>query len=816
MSKKVYHVKITKELTEKVLNERFRYFLRSLIKLSADMISKNYRVLVVLTSSDPLSSALAVAYFIHKYFNYKNVAERFKRPRILYIYRREFEDSILRNGIFRKILEKRSKRILIVSDTFKNTDKHMGRTYQALITDLSYGFRPNDLGRLVGIVEGGGLIILITPPLNKWPDYRNVFTETLTVPRYNKPRNVFIRWFINTLLTSEGVFIYDLDENEIMKFSPPEVGEAEKEEITIPEKKIFSDEVYKLSLTQDQVNVIYSIENLVPKPKKNKIIVVTADRGRGKSGAVGIAIPALIKELLKVKNKVRVGVTAISPTNIETLMNLAQKALDKIGLKYRVIERRGRVIELRGDNFSIEYWAPAIIPRLDLDIVVVDEAAGLPVSILYKIWKGFNRVIMATTIHGYEGAGRGFSIRFLKKVRNDPDTELIYLEMKRPIRYSSNDPVEKWIFKALLLDAEPEPLTDEDYKLIKKQEFIYLKIDPEELFREENIVKLKSIFGIYVEAHYRNKPDDLGMIADAPHHRVRALALTNGKIIASAQLAEEGDLTEDLMNRILEEGSVHGNIIPDRIIKYYRDKQFGKSLGYRIVRIAVHPEAQGMGIGSYFLKKIEEEAKESKLDWVGSGFGATEELLNFWMKNGYLPVHISPSRNPVSGEYSVIVLKGLREDIHASIVYFNRKFRERLVNSLYDTYRDLESDVAYKLLQDLSCVETRDRFSYSLNLDTIDRDRLNLYLRRYMTYEVVNDIILTIVKTYILYHICLSRLEKKHYLLLISKVLQGRTWESVAQELSIPPSKAIDLMRQTISNILSLMKYPGNNLNREE
>ncbi|MGC9009166.1 MAG: tRNA(Met) cytidine acetyltransferase TmcA, partial [Sulfolobales archaeon] len=701
--------------------------------------------------------------------------------------------------------ERRLKRATIELDTFKNTDKHMGRTYQTLIADLMYGFRPNDLGRLVGVVEGGGLVILITPPLDKWPEYRNIFSETLTVPKYPKPRNIFIRWFVSTLLSSEGVFIYDLDKNETVKFSPPEIGDIEKEEIKIPDKRIFSEEIYKLSLTQDQINVINAIETLIPKPKKNKIIVITADRGRGKSGAVGIAVPALIKELLKVKNKVRVGVTAISPTNVETLMSLAQKALDKIGMKYRTIERDGKIIELRGDNFSIEYWPPAIIPRLDLDVVVVDEAAGLPVSILHKIWRSFNRVIMATTIHGYEGAGRGFSIRFLKKVRSDPDTELIYLEMKRPIRYSNNDPVEKWIFKALLLDAEPEPLTEEDYELIKRQEFIYLRFDPEELFREENIVKLKSIFGIYVEAHYRNEPDDLGMIADAPHHRVRALALSNGKIIASAQLAEEGELTEDLIRRILEEGSVHGNIIPDRVIKYYRDKVFGKYIGYRIVRIAVHPEAQGMGIGSYFLRKIEEEARESKLDWVGSGFGATEELLNFWMKNGYLPIHISPSRNPVSGEYSVIVLKGLREDIHSSILFFNKKFRERLVNSLYDTYRDLETEVVYKLLQDPLCSEYIGETQVSFVLDSIDRDRLNLYLKKYMTYEVVNDIIINITKTFLLNYSCLIKLEKKHCLLLIAKVLQGRTWENVSQELKIPLSKATDLLRQIIGEISSIM-----------
>ena len=802
-SKKTYHVSIKREVIEKALHERFRFFVRSVVKLSSDMITRNYRVLIILSGSDPISSALASAYLIHRYFRSKNASERFKKPKILYVYRRDFEDMIMRAGVFRKILEKKQKRLSIVLDTFKNTEKHMGRTYQALIMDLTYGFRPNDLGRLVGSVEGGGLVVFITPPLDKWPEHKNIFSETLTVPKFPTPRNIFIKWFINTLLTSDGVFIYDLDENTTLKFSSPTIREFEKREIKIPDDRIFSEEIYKLSLTQDQVNVVKAIESLVPKPRKRRMIVVTADRGRGKSGAVGIAIPALINELLKVKNRVRVGVTALSPTNIETLMDLAKRALDKLSMKYKVIEKGGRVIELRGENFSIEYWPPSIIPRLDLDVVVVDEAAGLPVSILYKIWQNSKRIILASTIHGYEGAGRGFSIRFLRRVKNDPDTELITLEMSEPIRYSRDDPVEKWVFKALLLDAEPESLDENDYELIKSQRFIYLKPDPEELFKEENIRMLKSIFGIYVEAHYRNEPDDLGMIADAPHHRVRALALANGKIIASAQLAIEGDLSDEIIDNILGKESVHGNIIPDRVIKYYRDRSFGKLIGYRIVRIAVHPEAQGMGIGSYFLREIEREAESLGMDWVGSGFGATEELLNFWTKNGYVPIHVSPSRNPVSGEYSVIVLKGVKENIQRSILEFNKRFRERLVYSLHDTYRDMETEVAYALLKDPYCVssEIRNKIFY---FDEIERDRLSLYLKKYMTYEVVNDILLKIARAFLLDYSCYVDLEKKHYLLLISKILQGKSWDLVASEINMSTKRATDLMRTIISKIISI------------
>ncbi|MEM4672984.1 MAG: GNAT family N-acetyltransferase, partial [Sulfolobales archaeon] len=636
----------------------------------------------------------------------------------------------------------------------------------------------------------------------EWPYARNVFSETLSTPKYPNPRNLFVKWFIETLYSSEGIIIYDLGRDETLRFATPEIERLSRREVKIPEEHLFPSEIYKLALTEDQVKVIKALEELVPKPRKKKMIVITADRGRGKSGAIGIALPPLVEELLKVKNRVRVGVTAISPTNIESLMTLAMRSLEELKIRYKAIERGGKIIELRGSNFSIEYWEPSVIPRLDLDIVVVDEASGLPVNMLLKIWKSFNRIVMATTIHGYEGAGRGFSLRFLKKVKNDPDTDLIHVEMEEPIRYSKNDPVEKWVFKALLLDAEPEPLTDEDFELIKRKDFTYLKLEPEELFKEANIKMLKNVFGIYVEAHYRNEPDDLAMIADAPHHRVRALALPNGKIIASAQLAEEGDLSEETIEKILEEGSVHGNIIPDRILKYYRDKEFARKTGYRIVRIAVHPEAQGMGIGSYFLEKICEEAREKNFHWVGSGFGASEELLRFWIKNGFLPIHISPSRNPVSGEYSVLVLRSISRDLDENLRDYRRRFRNRLLESLYDVYRDMEAEIALLLIRPLECEDLHEDKDLMLKLDPVDRDRIELYIKRLMTYEVVSDLITRIVRVYWRNPCPKTRLRKDFEKLTIAKVLQGRSWDSVASELNMSKGHAIQIMRDIIEEIL--------------
>jgi len=745
----------------------------------------NHRRMVVLSSSDFEKQAYLLAKTVLVFYKYwKSVVKTY--PRIAYFLHKDMPKERMKAEIVSEILKAKTKKLEFELVDYKDSEEYLGTTYDMLILDLTSNLKPNDIGRLIGIVRGGGLVVLLIPEWDEWEKTLTLFQRELATPQHpeNEVRQIFKKWFKRKLLEHRGIFIYNIDKRKTIKTLKEELPEktSKKEEMKIPEKTVYPRELYNLALTQDQINVLKLTEKFIEKPRGRKLVLVlTANRGRGKSCALGIAVAGFINELRKVKNRVRVLVTAPKPANVQSFMMLLMKSLDKLKLKYRIIERRKKIIEVKAERFSVEYWEPISIPKMKADLVVVDEAAGLQVPMLLKIWKEHKRIMFSSTIHGYEGAGRGFSIRFLKYIKSDPKTDLIEYEMIEPIRYSENDPIEKWQFDTLLLDAEPEKLTPEDLKHIDEGNLIYVKPNLEEWFSKKGEHLLRQFFGIYVLAHYRNEPDDLGMMADAPHHTIRAVMIPSGKIVCSIQLAEEGPIPEDMVDDLLRGGRIPGNIIPDRVLKHVRIREFSRTVGWRIVRIATHPDVMRKGIGSFALTNIIKEAYERGYDWVGAGFGVTEQLLRFWLKNGFLPVHMSPDRNPVSGEFTVLVLYPLSDLTKKIVEIANKSFKLKVIDALHDSYRGLETDVALLILETGVTIDS----NYTPKMDPIRWDRLRIYSYGPMTYEAACDVMYELARAYFIsypkFKIKLSKIEEY---ILVSRVLQAKSWETTANELN--------------------------------
>ncbi len=623
---------------------------------------------------------------------------------------------------------------------FKESDEYLGVTTDFLVLDLRDGIVPADIGRLVSTCRGGGLIFLITPKLKKWPKVKNRFHEMIVTPPYKvgNAKNNFIKWFIKKLKEHEGIYILEEDHYRKPKTRKPK-----------EEKFETSNKVLAICATRDQFEAVNSL--LRAFKLKRSVHILTADRGRGKSSAIGIAL-SLVKGSVKV--------TAPSANNVQEIFKFLAAGLELQGKRYEIKKKGSDMIALYSGDLKVEYWEPVkILERRKADFLVVDEAASIPTNLLFAFLRKGKHVIYSTTVHGYEGSGRSFTILFLKGLK-EKGIVTNEIKLEQPIRYAEGDPIEEWLFDTLLLDAEPY-----DFKQVDVSKLRYEKLEIEKLLEDER--KLREYFGIFVLAHYRNNPNDFGLICDAPHHMIRALTY-EGHIVCSIQLALEGELPDEICEKLWLGYEVNGNIIPDRLIKYYRDKELGKLKGVRIVRIAVHPKFFGKGIGSKALKFLE---REFKFDWIGASFGANPKLVKFWLKNGYMPVHLSPKMNETTGEYSLIVVKGLDKALA-------KKFKEKFVFLLADPFDTLDVDIVLPLLKAVKCEKV-------FTLTKEDYDRLKSYAYSTLTYETVRDLMFKLAVNYFMTNSnFLKELQEK---MLIVKVLQSRSWEELNEAIERGP-----------------------------
>ena len=356
-------------------------------------------------------------------------------------------------------------------------------------------------------------------------------------------------------------------------------------------------------------------------------------------------------------------------------------------------------------------------------------------------------------MNGYEGTGRSLSLKLIQQLRTQGaqlasgkggtsggDGAIVAsaggdsssgqartfreILLQEPIRYSTGDPVEKWLNELLCLDAAeytpPLPI-----RLPHPDECDLYYVERDTLFSGHKASEafLQRCMSLYVASHYRNTPNDLLLLADAPAHHIFALlgpvneatgALPD--ILAVVQIAFEGAISKKSASASLAAGQLpQGDLIPWTVGQQFQDSEFPSLSGARIVRIATHPDLMRAGYGTRALEVLrryyeggiadllEESAEDpvrsgngsangaaagtsgggllaeqlkpraalpplltnladrpaERLHYLGTSFGITQSLLSFWRKSGYSPVYLRQTASDVTGEHTVIMLKAL-------------------------------------------------------------------------------------------------------------------------------------------------------------
>ena len=654
----------------------------------------------------------------------------------------------------------------------KKVHQVLGQTYDVVVFNGRSGFDVDALGAVSGTIRGGGQLCLLMPSFAHWSTYADPVRTRFTAFGYSET-DIKPRWFSHlqrSIAESTGVLM--LDQTGAVRGRLPRLQREPETDTELNDADC---------VTSDQVDAVEAVIRAATGQRRKPAILIS-DRGRGKSAALGIAAARLLRQ-----GRGRIVVTGPQRETVTTLLDHAARLLP---------EARQSKNRLRWCNSSIEFLAPDRISDRTADdtMVMIDEAAAIPLPLLTAVVKNSSRLALATTVHGYEGTGRGFELRFgpllSSQMRGERRVTLI-----TPVRWAAGDPLERFIFRALMLDAGAT--TSADRPIDPTRGFHTERLDRHALVQNRN--RLDQLFGLLVASHYRTRPSDLRYLLDAPGVSVYGVCCQSA-IVGAALVVREGGLAADLARDVIRgRRRPRGHLLPVSIGTHLGIETAPQLTYQRIVRIAVRPELRRQGLGSRLINCIAKDAHQTGHDCLGVSFAADLELVDFWSKAAMQPIRLGVTQGKSSGANALLMLTGLT----TAGEYLTRRaahlFSRRLPDQLADPLRKADPSLVLCLL------------NKGLKAKSPDPDELltaSAFAAGQRGYaECVAELVT------VSYHLLTDQLagpqDKTGALCLVLKVLQKRSWADCAAVLGLAGRNDVTaLLQRTISTYCEAAKTP--------
>jgi N-acetyltransferase 10 len=213
------------------------------------------------------------------------------------------------------------------------------------------------------------------------------------------------------------------------------------------------------------------------------------------------------------------------------------------------------------------------------------------------------------------------------------------------------------------------------------------------------------------------------------------------------------------------------------------------------------------------------EMKVPRLDWIGTSFGLTLQLHKFWSRAMMKMLYIRQTKNELTGEHSVIMIRTLpnrtKVDSNKWIESFVHDTRRRFVTLLGGSFRDMEIRQAVSVLDNLNVKESTSRRTDEKSIRKLSADeldyymtphdlkRLELYGRNLCDHHIIADLIPTIARLYYLgkfdsNQLALSSVQSA---LICGIGLQQRNIDSLTKDLNIPATQVLAMFNKSIRKI---------------
>lgn len=468
----------------------------------------------------------------------------------------------------------------------------LGREFLHAVFDARSGFHAEALAALSGTLKAGSWLLILVPDWQQWASLPD--TDSLRWSEHSSPLPSphFIRHLQQRVSQDDAIAL-------LLQHQP----------FILPSLPAYP--AWQPGETSEQQELLETLLKSEP-----GISVLIAPRGRGKSALAG---------LLAARWPGRCLMTAPAKVATDVLAEFAGQAFEFIApdrLLAAGPESRPEAVE----------W------------LLVDEAAAIPAPLLHQLVKRFSRVLLTSTLQGYEGTGRGFMLKFCATL-----PQVTLLKLNQPLRWSQHDPLERFINDLLLFDeADPQPEAQPVHFSFPRQSDWLTRPEP-----------LSAIYQLLTSAHYRTSPLDLRRMMDAPGMHFVA-AMQNETVQGALWLVDEGGLSAELAEAVWAGlRRPRGNLVAQSLAAHGGWPAAAQLHSRRISRIAIAPSCRRQGIGRQLVQQSREQAQG--LDFLSVSFGYTEELWQFWQACGFRLVRFGSKPEASSGCYTAMALLPLSE-----------------------------------------------------------------------------------------------------------------------------------------------------------
>ena len=212
----------------------------------------------------------------------------------------------------------------------------------------------------------------------------------------------------------------------------------------------------------------------------------------------------------------------------------------------------------------------------------------------------------------------------------------------------------------------------------------------------------------------------------------------------------------------------------------------------RVMRIAVHPELQGRGLGSALLQAMEKAGQKQGIDMMGASFGADLPLVNYWAQAGYTPIRLGVKQSDSSGYRSIVMLRSFSLKADEVLKQAHARFGQQWPYLLGSLFQQLPTELVLAITtqnnmgeKTLSQYDQQDVSAFAFAQRAFESSRYDL-----------SQWILAVIPN-------MAQLSAQQTQVLVMAILQGQTWPTMAQALKMRgKSDVLALLRSAVCILL--------------